>query len=434
MSENTGTTEAVDDLGQPSGLPADTSIDAQATDDTSANAGGSTPTDAESAESAKPAELPRFVDNARDAIAKRYTESQRSADPSLLAARAGTEAMIDEGGDGASARTESSVDGSSVSANGSPHTTPQQREQAGGGDAEESAASSPPNGDTVTVKVYGTELEVPRATVEAAGGVAAYQKQLAVDVQLRRASEITKRLAALESGQNAQASAAPATVTAAASPPVKGERAAASGKEAAPREVLEALLESDPERFSVALKEVVEGTVQERLRAEAGQTRQAAHAAAPASIPLSRTSEEIASANRVFDEEFSHLKGRPEVFQAAQDLMRARMSSPAYAEVPLDMLARDVGARVMKLTGAASGASEAEVAAQPAASNVQDRLALRRTVKARLPASTVSAAAAAAAQAQQSTKSYSQKNSEYIRSLRMRSGSNSVLAERGARR
>jgi hypothetical protein len=390
------------DTGQPAGLPADGVAAAEPAGDT-------------------PQATIRTSDHERAAIIQRYTESNRAAqDSSLNAARGASEAAMQEGSDGVSARAASAGNGSQAADASPPDTSSTPVEKAAAPESETAA----PALRTVTVKVYGTTLEVPMSTVEAAGGIAAYQKQLAVDDQLRRASILTKKLEEqLNSGQNAT-SAAPATTTAAASPP-SGEQAAVGGKEAA-REALEALLESDADRFSTALGKAIEGTVQERLR-------EAKPAATTAEAPAttSRSAEEIAAANDVFAQEFSHLAKRPEVFQAAQELMRARMSSPEFASVPLDMLARDVGARVMKLTGAPleSAPAKADTPARPRA-DVASRLEVRRTVKARLPAA---ASTTAASSTPNPPKSRAQGISDYIKTLRSRSGSNSAIAERGAR-
>lgn len=351
-----------------------------------------------------------FTDDARAAIFQRYSESNRSADPSLQAARAGTQAMIEEGGDGVSVRAEQAV-------NGSPDSSSQQAAAPGG---ETPAGESAPL-RTTTVKVYGRELEVPTETVEAAGGVAAFQKQLAADERLRQASNLARDLERRIQDMDRRGASVDPDTAAVALP--SGESTAVSRKEVA-RKAMEALLESDADGFTDAFGKAIDSTVDERLRATGPRE---AHAPEEG---YGRTGEDIRAANDVFASEFTALTQNPKLFQAAQDLMRARMASPEFASVPLDMLARDVGARVMNISGMGTSQSiPAESRSQT--SNVKDRLDLRRAVKARLPASTTSAMQQASAV--DAPKSYGERNSAYIRSLRSRSGSNSALAERRAR-
>ncbi|MGH8259920.1 MAG: hypothetical protein ACREUG_09535, partial [Steroidobacteraceae bacterium] len=67
--------------------------------------------------------------------------------------------------------------------------------------------------------------------------------------------------------------------------------------------------------------------------------------------------QEIEEANRVFNEEYGFLRKTPAAFQLARELVLARMDSPRYAAVPLEMIVRDAGSRVAHVTDAVSAAS-----------------------------------------------------------------------------
>jgi hypothetical protein len=350
-----------------------------------------------------------FNDPVRASIMQRYSEAQRAAtDESMVAVQNATRAALppDMGG---------LDDGNEATGGGSPGAGAEAAAVPGGAAAADAL-------ETVTVKVYGNDIVVPKAVVDEAGGVAAYQKALAVDAQLRAASTLTKQLQN-ELAAVQQQRAAGATTTTAASLPT-GEQAAGVRTDAA-REAMEALLETDADRFSSAINKVIEGTVAQRLQ----QATQAAPqtAAQPAPTVGSRSLDEIQAANNVFATEFNAVASNTAAFQQAQDLMRARMADPAFAAVPLDVLARDVGARVAKLM------SGSAVAPQGGQRSTADQLALRRAAKARLPAAPSAGAGRTTLPNASPAESYAQRQSSYIKQLRQRSGSNSALAERGTR-
>ena len=87
-----------------------------------------------------------------------------------------------------------------------------------------------------------------------------------------------------------------------------------------------------------------------------------------------RSHQEIAEADRVFDSEFSELRKVPGAVDLTFDLVIERMKDPRYANVPLDMIVRDVASRVARVASAGNEqlAAEVEAARREAAQAHED--------------------------------------------------------------
>lgn len=349
----------------------------------------------EAAPAAKP-----FDDPVRAAIAARHAESMLAKLTPVAETPAPAADPADEGSD------DPDVSRVEATAEAAPEVS---RSPAASGAADAASA-------TTVVTVYGRQIEVPTADVTAAGGVAAYQKTLAADTLLARASRTLREI-------EARASAPPASApnTAAASPP-SGEQAAVDRKEVI-RQALEALLENDANTASAKYEEFVDSKINERLGRSTPAASPASPSAKPAGQGYSRDAEEIRAANAMFASEFSAITNDPTAMRDATALILERMRDPALDGIPLETLARDVGVRIARQTGL-SGTTSTQASQQ---------LELRRTVKARLPVSS-SAAGRAAPAAETRSPTMAERNRAYIRNLRARSGSNSAIAERRASR
>lgn len=352
---------------------------------------------------------PRFVDERRRGITARRREERAApiTDESLLAGREAAAASLPP----SAAPAEPSQSAAPVPAPAAAAPSP--------------APAPAPISPFTRVKVNGMNFDVPSAEVAAAGGVAAYQLQKATEASLRSVksleTELRQRLAAPPPAPTTPTATAPAP----AGKPAARAPAAVSYKDAA-RQLHDAVLESNVDSIATVLESLGSAPV---TPAASAAPAPAVSTPVPASAParqINRSKDEILGANAIFDREFAHLAGNPEAFAAAREQIVARMQNPHYDNFPLDMLVRDIGARITTLTGGMPPAPA------PAAASVASALDLRRQVKQRLPASSTAGSAVPAAAAPAPSRPV--RASTYIQRLRGRSGSNTALAERGATR
>lgn len=191
------------------------------------------------------------------------------------------------------------------------------------------------------------------------------------------------------------------------------------------REAQAALLRGDDEAATEIMAQVIASAIAQRPQAqppaEVRSSEQGAVPELPARNPKEPWSrDDRVKINQVFSRDFGDLLEDDDAFADAQALMNARLSSPSSLGKTPEALAAEVGEAVRRARGIAS--------ADPPPRNhepsvVERELESRRTLKAQIPITPPagSARAPAAAKAPRF-----QSNSEYVQSLRQRSGSNST--------
>lgn len=346
-----------------------------------------------------------FQDDVRNSIVARHREHRlANDDPSLGAARSESlrQAQANDSNEGA--------DGT-AGAGGS----------AGVGGGAPSASSGDPD-RMVTVKVYGEEYDVPEAVVNAHGGKDSFQKVAAAEVQLRQAAEANKR--AQRAANELEALTKQATLPAASASSAKpGLPSGDSGNASMTfkdegRELLDAMLDSNPDRVAAALEKVL----------SKGRAAAPTPAAAPVATSGSeRTLVEIATANAVFETEFAELRGNEQVMPLARELMRSRMADPSLSGVSLPEIARDIG---KQFGFAAPVASQGTVNDRRA--EVEKTMELRTNAKRQAPSARTASQLQGSQPPPPPEPTRDQKHSLYVNTLRSRSGSNSTAQERRA--
>lgn len=265
----------------------------------------------------------------------------------------------------------------------------------------------------VTIKVYGVERQAPKAEVEQAGGVAAYQKAVAAEVKLEEAARREAAVRAEEArllriannlknglDENGQPLAAP-------KPPVTGVPASAISKEALGPTV-KALYSGDADEAAEALAQVlsqvapntqpatpeivraVTAQVQENLRSE-GEAREAER--------------DLKEANRIFRETFKEIASDPDMMVWAKGMANTLSADPENQGKSRAEIATLVGTRIREKLG------------RPTTTAMDERRALKRN----LPQTPTGSGRVPAPEPKRF-----QTNAEYIEQLRRNSGSNSA--------
>lgn len=371
---------------------------------------------------AEPAPKARvFQDDVRKAIVQRHREHRQAAPDASLSAARGESTRVAQAGEQSNGEA-----GDAATAGGT----------VGMGGRDGSPASPPDDTRTVRVKVYGNEYSVPASVVEEAGGVENFQKTAAADVMLRRANEAAKRAerAAQDLEARAQQATIPATAGASRENPGlpsgdTGDASTALKDES--RELLDAMLDSNPDRVAKVLGKVVSKVAEASARSAPNRSSSPADAAAPAtrSAPagrVERTDTEIATANAVFDTEFRGIRQNPEAMKIARDLVRSRMADPRFDGTPLPELAREIGKQLASTIRPASSAGGTPNA------NVDATLQLREAVKRQMPTTRTGQSLSGNPAPAKPEPSRGQKQQSYVAMLRARSGSNATIAERRA--
>lgn len=363
-----------------------------------------------------------FQDDVRKAIVERHRQHRATtADPSLSAAQAESARVsrFEQQSDGEA--------GDTAAAGGS-----------GGMGGPGGSPASPPSGTDarmVRVKVYGNEYSVPASVVDEAGGIENFQKNAAADVMLRRANEAARRAerAAQELEAQAQQRATiPAGTRASGENPGlpsgdTGDASTALKDES--RELLDAMLDSNPDRVAQVLGKVVSKAAQANARATTAASSGTANPAAAAASTgtagrTPRSSTEVATANAVFDTEFRAIRQNPEAMQIARDLVRSRMADSRFDATPLPELAREIG---RQLAATIAPPSPGNRGADP---NIDTTLALRNAAKRQMPTIQTGQSFNGNPAPAKPAPTREQKQQSYVATLRARSGSNATLAER----
>lgn len=346
-----------------------------------------------------------FVDGVRASIVARHREFQAAKQDASLNAARDESARIAGGtnsGDGEAGAGRADSLGS-------------------GGAGVDSGAPAPASLEMVRVKVYGNEYDVPKSVVDEHGGVEAFQKTAAADVQLRRASVAAQRAVSLANDMEArtkQVTMPAASGSAPAGPPSGDSAGASTALKDEGRELLEAMLESDPDRIAAALGKAIS-------KARPSNAGPVAANAAP-SARLERDVTEIVTANAVFDTEFKGIRQNPAVMNVARNMMRERMANPVFDGTPLPDLARQIGAEI-------AAAFPTRAAPNPGSGvDVDSTLKLREAAKRQLPMTRTAQTLSGAPPQGKPDLSREQKQQSFVQMLRARSGSNSAIAEQRA--
>ena len=214
-----------------------------------------------------------------------------------------------------------------------------------------------PNAETVTIVVYGMKQEVPRAEVEAAGGIANYQKNVAADERMRRLSTYEATLRNFD--QTLQQRAADQQQSPQATDAAAGSELPATGAQdegvdvrAAAEKLVGAMYTGDREAAITEAAEVL-GSLQDDLTRTAQAqmaTQQPASAQEPAADAqaIARANAETAEraeANRVFVDEFKDLQSGV-LRNATYAMVQTVAAEPIMYGRPLAEITREAGQRV----------------------------------------------------------------------------------------
>ena len=217
-----------------------------------------------------------------------------------------------------------------------------------------------PNDETVTITVYGMRQEVPRAEVEAAGGVANYQKIVAADEKMKRAStyeasvrkldsEVSQRLTAL---QTLQATPQATTQTADPELPATGVQGETIDVHDAAERLVGAMYTGDRDAaieeaaaVLTSFRNDVTRVAQTRVVAQPG-TQVPSQAEQQAAIQRAAGAElERNDANHVFVTEFSDLQSSV-LREATYNMVQKVAAEPIMYGRPLAEITREAGTRV----------------------------------------------------------------------------------------
>lgn len=213
-----------------------------------------------------------------------------------------------------------------------------------------------PTDETVTIVVYGEKREAPRAEVEAAGGLANYQKGVAADVRMQRISTYEASLRDYDQqlrDQAAQLAAQPpATVTTAdpALPPT-GEQGETVDVQSAAERLVGAMYSGDRDAAITEAAEVLTSFKDDVSRSvqqvavspvEQGPSPQEQR---QAQQRASAAEKERLDANTVFVEEFSDLQSGV-LRTATYNMVQQVAAEPIMYGRPLAEVTREAGMRV----------------------------------------------------------------------------------------
>lgn len=205
--------------------------------------------------------------------------------------------------------------------------------------------------ETTTITVYGMQEQVPTADIEAAGGIAAYQKQRAADVRLERLATYEASLRNWErqlstQAHDAQHGATPAQRGAGQPEPSTTDVPGDSVDVGELADSLtDAIYSGDREEAAAKLKDAFATVSREAVRAA-----QAAMPAQPNASPEAQRAQEQeraarAEANAVFAREFSDLD-TPVLRQAVLNAVNDVSHDPVMIGRPLAEITREAAGRV----------------------------------------------------------------------------------------
>lgn len=212
--------------------------------------------------------------------------------------------------------------------------------------------------ETVTITVYGMQETVPRAEVEAAGGVEAYQKNRAADEKLKRLTtyeaslrDYDRQLA--ERAARKDREQTPARVsTERTDPSLTDDPISAADEQELAAKIVQGMFSGDEEQATKLLAQSLASLKRDAARAvqsqrtaepvasEPGQTHTAQPSAAE--VAESRARDE---ANAVFAKEFTDLQ-TPVLRSAVLDMVKQVAADPIMRGRPLAEITREAGMRV----------------------------------------------------------------------------------------
>jgi hypothetical protein len=267
--------------------------------------------------------------------------------------------------------------------------------------------------ELVTIKVYGEERRVPKAEVDEAGGIAAYQKAAAAAekarIEQQRARLQAEEQRMLRVAENLRNGLDENGQPLAPKPPPQGVPAIS-------KEALEAavkgLYSGDAEEAAAALEKLVT-----QIQGRAGTTNEVSPEVVRAveARVLERMEEretlrteeqDVAEANRIFREDFKDIADDPDMMLWAKGLANTLSQDPEYSGKSRSEIARTVGTRIREKLGRPAQKSE---------------LDSRRELKRTLPSPNSGSGRVPV----QEPKRFPT-NADYIQQLRRNSGSNSA--------
>jgi len=211
--------------------------------------------------------------------------------------------------------------------------------------------------ETVTITVYGMKQDVPRAEIEAAGGIANYQKNLAADERMKRAStyEASLRSFDQELQERSAAMQAPPATDTTADPelPPTGVQGESVDVQAAAEGLVAAMYTGDREAAITQAAEVLtsfKDDVARTVQTVVGQPGEPQVSAAEQQVAQDRAAQEArerTEANQVFVEEFSDLQSGV-LRNATYTMVQQVAAEPIMYGRPLAEITREAGLRVRK--------------------------------------------------------------------------------------
>jgi len=247
--------------------------------------------------------------------------------------------------------------------------------------------------ETVTIVVYGMKQEVPRAEVDAAGGVVNYQKNLAADERMQRLSTYEASLRGYdqqlqERAANLQSPQADAPAAGSELPPT-GAQDESVDVQAQAEKLVGAMYTGDREAAITEAAEVLSS-----INSAAQRTAQASAAAQPeasaqtqadlnaANARDAAAQAERVEANRVFVDEFSDLKSGV-LRNATYAMVQTVAAEPVMYGRPLAEITREAGLRVRQDVFGTAAAPAVDPAPTPAPGTPPVDLAGRMELKRR---------------------------------------------------
>jgi len=226
--------------------------------------------------------------------------------------------------------------------------------------AEEQPQTVDSNDEMVTITVYGMQQDVPRAEVDAVGGTAAYQKIVAADEKMKRAStyeasvraldqEVSERLKALQEQEQGQLQAT--STTADPELPPTGVQGETIDVQTAAEKLVGAMYTGDREAAVKEASEVLASLQQDAKRVAQAQVQQpGAQGPSPEEqqIAIERAAaaeRERSDANHVFVTEFSDLQSQV-LRDATYSMVQKVAAEPIMYGRPLAEVTREAGMRV----------------------------------------------------------------------------------------
>lgn len=213
-----------------------------------------------------------------------------------------------------------------------------------------------PSDETVTIVVYGMKQDVPRAEIDAAGGVANYQKSLAADERMRRASTYEASLRTFDQELQERAASLtqqpPATATTADPDlPPTGDQGESVDVQAQAEALVGAMYTGDREaaitqaaKVLSSFKEDVTRSVQQ-IVGQPGEPQVSLAEQQAAAERAAQQNRERVEANQVFAEEFSELSSGV-LRDATYRMVQTVAAEPIMYGRPLAEITREAGMRV----------------------------------------------------------------------------------------